>query len=125
MDHQDWTTVVLGKKKKQAPKPGQPGYQDIVVKSTQTNKQNKPQISSSKIEQKMEEGTFELPKVTHNLQQQLQQSRQAKNLTQKQLAQACNMTESVVKSYESGKAVPTQQDLDKMSKALGVRLKNK
>jgi len=60
-----------------------------------------------------------------HLQQQIQQGRQSKNWTQKQLAQACNITESIVKSYESGKAVPTQQDIDKMSKALGVRLKNK
>ncbi len=119
MDHQDWTVVTL-KKKKPVKDPNEPK----IVKTQHTNQQ-KPVSNAAKIEQKMDEGTFELPKVTHNLQQQIQQARQSKNWTQKQLAQACNISESVIKSYEAGKAVPVQQDIDKMSKALGVRLKNK
>lgn len=121
MDHQDWTTVVLKKKK-----PVKSAADTVAVpKTIHTNKQNKNPTNAAKIEQKMEEGTFTLPKVTHNLQQQIQQARQAKNWTQKELAQKCNLTESVIKTYESGKAIPSQSDIDKMSKALGARLKNK
>ncbi|ARF09707.1 helix-turn-helix protein [Indivirus ILV1] len=121
MDHQDWTPIIIGRKEKKSSNTNT----STIVNSTHLNQQKKPVTHATKIEQKMEEGTFDLPKVTHNLQQQIQQARQSKNWTQKQLAQACNITESVVKNYESGKAVPAQQDLDKMSRALGVRLKNK
>ena len=120
MEHQDWTTVTLKKKK-----PTKVLNSTINVPITNNvNKQSKS-TNSKTIERKMDNDTFELPKVSHNLQQQLQKARQTKSLTQKELAQKCNLTESTVKSYESGKAVPTQSDLDKMSKALGIRLKNK
>ncbi len=121
MSHQDWTPVTIGKKKK----PTVSSSDQVVLKSGHNNKQNKPTTSATKIEQKFDDDTFALPKVSHNLQVQLQQARQTKNWTQKQLAQASNITESIVKSYESGKAVPSQQDISKMSKALGVQLKNK
>lgn len=125
MSHQDWTVVTL-KKKTPTKKVGLTGTTDnLVMKSTHLNKQNKSNSNASKIEQQIENDEFELPKVNHNLQLQLQQARQAKNMTQKQLAQAANLTESVVKSYETGKAVPSQNDINKMSKALGVTLKNK
>lgn len=123
MSHQDWTTVTIGKKSKQSN--NKVGEGNAVTFKTQLNKQNKQAVSATKIEQKFEDDTFQLPKVTHNLQVQLQQARQTKKMTQKQLALASNITESVVKSYESGKAVPSQQDLDRMSRALGIQLKNK
>lgn len=120
MDHQDWTVITL-KKKKTIKNDNEPK----IINTHHTNQQKKHISNATKIEQKIEEGTYDLPKVTHNLQQQIQQARQSKNWTQKQLAQACNITESVIKSYEAGKAVPMQQDIDKMSRALSVRLKNK
>ena len=122
MEHQDWTTVTLKKKNN---KPKTNTNESSIPVSQHINKQNKSNVNSAIIERKMDEGTFELPKVTHNLQQQLQKARQEKSMTQKELANKCNLTESTVKSYESGKAVPNQSDIDKMSKALGIRLKNK
>lgn len=122
MDHQDWTTVTIGKKKN--PAKTVTNNSEPVISISHTNRQSN-NVNSANIERKMENDTYELPKVSHNLQQQLQKARQNKSWTQKELAQKCNLTESVVKSYESGKAVPTQSDIDKMSKALGIRLKNK
>ena len=61
--------------------------------------------------------------VSHDLKLQIQQARQAKSLTQKQLATQCNMAESVIKSYENGSAQPNGQELAKMSRILGVKLK--
>lgn len=46
--------------------------------------------------------------------------RQEKGLTQKKLAQACNMYESQIRKYESGKVKPKINTLGKISKALEV-----
>jgi putative transcription factor len=63
--------------------------------------------------------------VTHSLQLQLQQARAAKGWTQKQLAQACSIPDTTVRDYENGRAIPNPQDIVKMSRALGVTLRNK
>jgi putative transcription factor len=63
--------------------------------------------------------------VTYNLKIQLQQARQAKKWNQKQLATACSLPESVIRDYENGRAIPRSQDLIKMSRVLGVILKNR
>lgn len=123
MSHQDWTPVIIGKKRNNQKE--LTNSETVILKTSQSNKQNKTTTNISKIEDKMNNDTFELPKVTQGLKQQIQQARQEKNLTQKQLAQKCNLTESVIKNYESGNIVPSQGDIDKMSKALGIRLKNK
>ena len=120
MSHQDWSPVTIGPKKD-----NESTNIPVTLKGGQTNKQTKSTTNFSKIEEKMANDTFELPKVSTQLKQQIQQLRQEKNLTQKQLAQKCNLTESVIKSYESGTAIPTQSDIDKISKALGAKLKNK
>ena len=123
MDCQDWTVITLNEKKKATK--NVTGTNDEVVKTTHVNRQNKSNINAKKIEEKFDNDEYTVPKVTHNLQIQIQQARQEKNMTQKELAQKANISESIVKSYESGKAVPTQNDLNKMSKALGITLKNK
>lgn len=56
----------------------------------------------------------------------IQQGRQAKGLTQKDLATKINEKQTVVNEYEAGKAVnPNQQILAKMERALGVKLRGK
>lgn len=50
------------------------------------------------------------------------QARQAKKLTQKQLAQAINEPAQVIQTYENGKAVPNGQTIAKLDKALGIKL---
>ncbi len=55
----------------------------------------------------------------------IQQARQAKNLTQKDLATAINEKAGVVNEYESGKAIPSQQVLMKLERKLGVKLRGK
>ena len=119
---QDWNVITF---KKKNTKNKQTRNTNSLTPNTHINRQNKSNINASKIEQQIEDNEYSAPKVTHNLQVQLQTARQNKKLTQKQLAQAANITESVVKSYENGKAIPSQNDLMKMSKALGVNLKNK
>jgi putative transcription factor len=127
MSHQDWNVVTFTKNKTTKKKKGgvHGPNNNSVIKSGNPNRQNKSSYNASKIEQQIEDCEYSAPKVTHNLQIQIQRARQDKKLTQKQLAQAANITESVVKSYENGKAVPSQNDIRKMSKALGINLKNK
>ena len=56
----------------------------------------------------------------------IQQARQAKGFTQKDLATKINEKPTVVNEYESGRAPnPNQQILAKLERALGVKLRGK
>lgn len=46
-------------------------------------------------------------------------------MTQKDLATRVNEKPSVINDYESGRAVPNQQVLAKLERALGVKLRGK
>lgn len=55
----------------------------------------------------------------------IQQARNAKGLTQVQLAQLINEKQQVVNEYEQAKGIPNQQVLAKLERALGVKLRGK
>jgi len=55
----------------------------------------------------------------------IQKGRQAKEMTQKDLATKINEKPQVVMEYESGKAIPNNQLLAKMERALGIKLRGK
>jgi len=55
----------------------------------------------------------------------LQQARQDKNFTQKELATKINEKPQVINDYEAGRAIPNQQVMGKLERALGVRLRGK
>lgn len=55
----------------------------------------------------------------------MSQARQAKKLTQKELATKVNEKPQVINDYESGRAVPNQQVLAKIERVLGVKLRGK
>ena len=55
----------------------------------------------------------------------IQQARLAKKMSQQQLATAINEKPQVVQEYENGKAIPNQQVLGKLERALGVKLRGK
>lgn len=55
----------------------------------------------------------------------IQQARQDKQMTQKDLATKINEKPQVINDYEAGRAVPNQQLLAKMERALGVKLRGK
>ncbi|KAL1936773.1 hypothetical protein VTP01DRAFT_907 [Rhizomucor pusillus] len=65
------------------------------------------------------------PKVDQSVGRAIQKARQEKGITQKDLAQKINEKPQVVNEYESGKAIPNQQILGKMERALGVKLRGK
>ncbi|KAI7865799.1 multi protein bridging factor 1-domain-containing protein [Spinellus fusiger] len=65
------------------------------------------------------------PKVDVSVGKALQKGRQEKGITQKDLAQLINEKPQVVNEYESGKAIPNQNILGKMERALGIKLRGK
>jgi ribosome-binding protein aMBF1 (putative translation factor) len=122
MEHQDWTEIVF--RKKVTYKKPLLSDENIVPKyDTSRNRQNKNVTPAKKIEEKIENEEYIVPKISHSMQIQIQQARHAKNWTQKQLAQACNIQMSIVRDYENGTVKPNRQDILKMNKALGVVLK--
>ncbi len=94
--HNDWEPVVL-KKQKKLPPP-----QSSVPKDT--------------------EDLGKIQKTTLELRKQIQSARIAKKLSQAQLAQQINEKPNVIQGYESGKAIPTTQVLQKLRRVLGVKL---
>lgn len=60
--------------------------------------------------------------VSKDLAKQIIQARNAKKMTQKQLAQRINEEVSVITKYENGKAIVNHSILQKIRKALGCKL---
>merc|ERR1712203_148702 len=66
--------------------------------------------------------TFRHATVSHDFKLALQQARLAKKMTQAVLATAINEKQTVINEYESGKAIPNGAIINKLNRALGVRL---
>merc|ERR1719160_66502 len=65
---------------------------------------------------------FKHATVSHEFKLALQQARLAKKMSQQALATGINEKSSVINEYESGKAIPNGQIINKLNRALGVRL---
>ena len=87
------------------------------------NRQHKTDNNTARLDQETEE--LHHNRVTLELGKVLQQARQAKELTQKDLGTKINEKAEVVREYENGKAIPNQQVLAKLERALGVKLRGK
>lgn len=111
---QDWVPVVLKKKN-----PTKQNTTKEVKYNAGTNKK-KTDVNMRKLDE-TELGTIE--KVERSLSLMIQQARLAKKLKQSDLAKKCNLPVNVIQKYENGKATPTGQELQKLSKALGVTLR--
>ncbi|KAH7842888.1 hypothetical protein Vadar_010974 [Vaccinium darrowii] len=64
-------------------------------------------------------------RVPTELKKSIMQARLDKKLTQAQLAQVINEKPQIIQEYESGKAIPNQQIISKLERALGVKLRGK
>jgi len=103
MDHQDWKPIIIhGKPTKPTPRP----HYEV----TKTQKLDQTEL-----------GTHE--KVSLSVAKTIQQARIAKGFkTQKDLAVAMGIPANVINSYESGKAIPDVQIMQKLRRVLGVKL---
>ncbi|KAK6259285.1 hypothetical protein SCA6_013759 [Theobroma cacao] len=64
-------------------------------------------------------------RVSSDLKKNIMQARMDKKMTQAQLAQMINEKPQVIQEYESGKAIPNQQIISKLERALGTKLRGK
>ena len=113
MSHQDWNPVIFNKPK------------DTLNKDENvTNlKGKKPQIVITQRERNLDSSDVEPPlKVDVELRKAIQQARQAKKLTQKELAQLVGVQQSEITNYENGKGIPNNQFIAKLEKSLGCKL---
>lgn len=131
----DWDEVTVIRKR--APKTGQLKTPQAVSAAQrqgleiETSKkyaagQNK-QHTAAKNVAKLDRETEELHHETVGLDMSrlIQQGRQAKGMTQKELATKICEKPQVVNEYESGKAIPNQAVISKLERALGMKLRGK
>merc|ERR1712066_754825 len=76
--------------------------------------------NAAKLDENQE--TFRHDTVSHDFKMALQQARLAKKMSQAALATAINEKGTVINEYESGRAIPNGAIINKLNRALGVRL---
>ena len=135
--HQDWNTVDVGNrgsrikpdKQEALKKAKRTGSVVSIAKTNQTNSTKAGVMATSgainarKIEEETE--SFNIQKTGLTLGKAIQQGRTAKKLTQKQLAVSLNEKPQVIQQYENGQAIPNPQIINKIERALGVKLPRK
>jgi putative transcription factor len=116
--HQDWNTVVVHKR------PAAAAASGGAERRAGGNKAA-PQLGqrARKLADETEEFKHDL--VGHALKIRIMKARQAKGMTQKELAQRLNAKPATVNDYELGRAIPDNAVLGKMERALGVKLRGK
>lgn len=87
------------------------------------NKQHVTTKNTAKLDRETEQ--LKHDKVSLDLGKLIQQGRQAKGWSQKDLATRCNEKPQVINDYEAGRGIPNQAVIGKIEKALGVKLRGK
>ncbi len=106
LDHQDWKTITVNKNNKN---------NDSVPKKKQSN------LSKEKVlEKKVEEDNLKHKKIPPELKQKIIQTRCALSLTQKQLAQKCNLPLQIINDIETGKAIYNHIHINKIKRILKI-----
>jgi putative transcription factor len=131
MNFQDWKPVSwnkIGEKHKGESKNAYINNQMRKNNTVTTNKvvSNKTQIDGvsnlKKVEK--EEDTFKHATVSLSMSKRIAQARCEKKMTQKDLANALSLPFKIIQDYEAGKAIPNHIVLNKIEKALGVRVRD-
>jgi putative transcription factor len=106
MNHQDWNPVVIHGAKHNVSRPTQPHHE-----VTKKQKLDREELGTHK-------------KVSISMAKMIQQGRIAKGFkTQKDLAIVVGVNASIINAYESGRAIPDPNVLQKLRRVLGVKLK--
>jgi putative transcription factor len=134
---QDWSVVSFDKRKsgggihavskKQAITQAQRSGTSTSTTRTNVSMNKSSAYTGSKNMRKLDESTDEYKheKVHQSFSKALQNARLSKKMTQKQLAQLINEKPQVVAEYESCRAIPNGQIINKLSRALSVALSAK
>ena len=101
----------------------------IMTKSkehVQQKKEIQKHISRKSHEQKkleqLENDEYQEKKPSFELRKIIQHARQQKKMSQKKLAEALNIKQSVINDIEKGKLLPTPQQKSKIQQILGIKL---
>ncbi|KAK4777404.1 hypothetical protein SAY87_017591 [Trapa incisa] len=133
---QDWEPIVIRKKapnaaakkdEKAVNAARRAGAEIETVKKYNAGSNKAASSSTSLNTKKLDEDTENLThdRVPTEMKKVIMQARLDKKLTQSQLAQLINEKPQVIQEYESGKAIPNQQIITKLERALGVKLRGK
>ncbi|XP_046389666.1 endothelial differentiation-related factor 1 [Ischnura elegans] len=87
------------------------------------NKQHQTTKNTAKLDRETEE--LKHDKVTLDVGKLIQQGRQSKGWSQKDLATRVNEKPQVINDYEAGRAIPNQNIIGKIEKAIGMKLRGK
>lgn len=135
MAESDWDTVTYLRKKaptasqaksKQAINAAQRRGQDVETSkkfSAATNRQHSSAKDTAALDRETEELHHE--RISLDVGRLIQIGRQNKELTQKELATKVNEKPQVIQDYESGRAIPNNQVLGKIERAVGIKLRGK
>ncbi|KZV27262.1 multiprotein-bridging factor 1b-like [Dorcoceras hygrometricum] len=133
---QDWEPVVIRKKaptaaarkdEKAVNAARRAGAEIETIKKSTAGTNKAASSGTSLNTRKLDEETDNLShdRVPTELKKAIMQARIDKKLTQSQLAQLINEKPQVIQEYESGKAIPNQQIISKLERALGAKLRGK
>ncbi|MED6219094.1 Multiprotein-bridging factor 1a [Stylosanthes scabra] len=133
---QDWEPVVIrkkapnaaAKKDEKAVNAARRAGADIETVKKYNAGTNKAASSGTSLNTKrLDDDTENLAheRVPTELKKAIMQARMDKKLTQAQLAQIINEKPQVIQEYELGKAIPNQQIIGKLERALGAKLRGK
>ncbi|XP_055531497.1 endothelial differentiation-related factor 1 homolog [Wyeomyia smithii] len=135
MSESDWDTVTVLRKK--APKASTlktetavnlARRQGIPVETNQkfnagTNKQHVATKNTAKLDRENEE--LKHKTVPHDVAKLIMQGRQAKGLSQKDLATKICEKPQIVNDYEAGRGIPNHMILGKIERVIGMKLRGK
>ncbi|KAM9518755.1 endothelial differentiation-related factor 1 homolog [Salvelinus alpinus] len=135
MAESDWDTVTVLRKKgptasqaksKQAITAAQRRGEDLDTTKKWSAGQNKQHLvtkNTAKLDRETEE--LQHLRVSLEVGKVIQQGRQNSGLTQKDLATKINEKPQVIADYECGKAIPNNQVMGKIERAIGLKLRGK
>ena len=107
IEHQDWQSIIINKKTNK--------FSDNKIK-----KENPENQKIKSIEKKVEEDDLKHKKITPEMKQKIIQDRCSIGLTQKELAQKCNLPLQVINEIETGKAIYNHQHINKIKRILKI-----
>ncbi|KAG5271985.1 hypothetical protein AALO_G00160380 [Alosa alosa] len=135
MAESDWDSVTVLRKKgpssaqaksKQAITAAQRRGEEVETSKKWAAGQNKQHLvtkNTAKLDRETEELHHE--RVPLEVGRVIQQGRSNKGLTQKDLATKINEKPQVIADYECGKAIPSNQVMSKIERAIGLKLRGK
>ena len=108
MEHQDWKTVILTKKRVYTPEETK-AYEEKQKLKLEKKKAEENEVKAP-------------PKVNFELKKAIMQARIAKKMSQKDLATRLNVPVNSIAGYENGKIIPNNAFIVKIEKVLGTKL---